>query len=71
MSWEIQRDFIFRTEGQATRGENAIGLTDIGNGLIVINPVQSTRLIRIDVTRKGIWLLLYRDRRKCDARNLR
>lgn len=68
--WEIQRDFIFRTQGQVTRGENAIGLTDIGNGLIAINPVQSTP-VRIDVARKGVRLLLYRDRRECDARNLR
>jgi hypothetical protein len=51
--WDIQRDFIFRTQGQATRGENAIGLTDIGNGLIVINPVQSTRLFGSTSLEKG------------------
>ena len=69
--WEIQRDFIFQNSGagdtrrECDRPDGHRQRTDRDQP----GPVDAP--VRIDVARKGVRLLLYRDRRECDARNLR
>ncbi len=56
--WEIQRDFLFRTQGQVTRGEDALGLTNVaGNILVPIDPIKSTRLYGSASLEKGFGLV--------------
>ena len=51
--WEIQRDFLFRTQGQVARSEEALGLTNIGTGLIAVDPVRSWRMFGSGSLEKG------------------
>ena len=54
--WEIQRDFIFRTQGQVTRGQDALGVTNVGSGLILVDPVKSLRFYGSTSLEKGFGL---------------
>ena len=51
--WEVQRDFLVRTQGQVTRTEDPLGLTDVGTGLIPVDPVKTWRLFGSGSVEKG------------------